>query len=131
MSLSAMHRSVGGLVIDGAVRDSQATIDMDFPVFCRGASIKRTLKNQPGEIGQPIVLGGVIVVGDRDGLVIVSFELVGAVLESARQREPRRTPGENKLRVALRWSSGASGEESQGFRHAADMRGVEKSPANP
>jgi 4-hydroxy-4-methyl-2-oxoglutarate aldolase len=97
MTLSAMKRGVIALVIDGAVRDSQAIIEMGFPVFCRGVSIKGTLKNQPGTIGQPIMLGGVMVrtgdilVGDRDGLVVIARESVGEVIAAAQQREAKES----------------------------------------
>jgi 4-hydroxy-4-methyl-2-oxoglutarate aldolase len=89
---AAMVRGVAGLVIDGAVRDAASIEAMKFPVFCRGLSIKGTGKNQPGKVGQPIVLGGTLVrtgdliVGDRDGVVVVAADEAEAFLEKARQR---------------------------------------------
>ena len=95
MSTAAMRRGCAGLVIDGSVRDSQAICDMGFPVFSRGLSIKGTNKFQPGKVGEPIVLGGIvvrsgdIVVGDRDGLVVVLAEDVDMAIEASRTREEK------------------------------------------
>jgi 4-hydroxy-4-methyl-2-oxoglutarate aldolase len=95
LTSAAMKRGIAGLVINGAVRDAGAIVEMGFPVFCRGLSIKSTGKVQPGKVNVPVCIGDVvirpgdIVVGDRDGLVIVSPDELPAVLESARSREAK------------------------------------------
>jgi 4-hydroxy-4-methyl-2-oxoglutarate aldolase len=100
----ALATGLAGLVIDGAVRDSQTIIDMNFPVFCRGLSIKGTGKNQPGEINVPITIAGVtvhpgdIIVGDRDGLVVVAAHEVEAVLKLAQEREQKEIEYREKIR---------------------------------
>lgn len=77
MTVSAVTRKLGGLAIDGCVRDSAEIIEMGFPVFCRGFSITGTVKNTLGRINHPIVFGGTVVnpgdiiMGDDDGMVIV------------------------------------------------------------
>lgn len=104
MSEAAMLRGCAGLVIDGSVRDSQTIIDMGFPVFSRGISIKGTNKYQPGQIGVPVVLGGIvvrtgdIVVGDRDGLVVVLAEEVESAIRASQEREDK----EHAFRAQLR-----------------------------
>lgn len=104
LSEAAMLHGLSGLVIDGAVRDAAAIEEMGFPVFCRGLSIKGTGKNQPGVIGQPIVIGGTLVrtgdviIGDRDGVVVVAAEEADAVLDRARQRAEK----EAAFRASLR-----------------------------
>ncbi|MGT2432445.1 RraA family protein [Cupriavidus basilensis] len=71
LTLAALELSLAGLVVNGSVRDGNAIIEMGFPVFCRGLSIKGTGKNQPGKVNVPVHFGGVqinpgdIVVGDR------------------------------------------------------------------
>jgi 4-hydroxy-4-methyl-2-oxoglutarate aldolase len=103
MSLSAQKRGVCGLVIDGSVRDAQTIIDMGFPVFCRGVSIKGAAKNQGGRVGVPIVVAGVsvrpgdLIVGDRDGVVVVRHEELEAVIRSSRERIAK----EDKMREAI------------------------------
>jgi 4-hydroxy-4-methyl-2-oxoglutarate aldolase len=95
LTVAAQKLGIAGLVIDGSVRDADTIIDMKFPVFCRGLSIKGTTKNQPGKVGVPIVLGGVdvrpddIVIGDRDGLVVVAAEDVTKVIRLSEERQKK------------------------------------------
>lgn len=95
LTAAALKAGVAGLVIHGAVRDAEAIVATGFPVFCRGLSIKGTGKVHPGKVNVPVCIGDVlirpgdIVVGDRDGLVIVAADEVEAVLESAHAREAK------------------------------------------
>lgn len=95
LTAQAMKLGLAGMVIHGAVRDSTAIVEAGFPVFCRGLSIKGTGKHQPGRIQVPVTVGDVvihpgdIVVGDRDGVVIVSSERAQQVLELALSREQK------------------------------------------
>ena len=104
MSSAAIARGVAGLVIDGAVRDSQSIIEMGFPVFARGLCIKGTSKLHRGEVGVPVALGGVIVrpgdvvAGDRDGVVVVRHEEVDTVRLACEVREEK----EEEFRAQLR-----------------------------
>ena len=92
MSGSAVARQLGGLAIDGCVRDSAELLELGFPVFCRGTCMRGTVKGTLGRINHPIVFGEVVVkpgdlvLGDDDGLVIVDRGEIEAVLEAARQR---------------------------------------------
>ena len=84
---------IAGLIIDGAVRDSDSILEMGFPVFSRGLSIRAAQKNQPGRINVPIICGGVAinpgdwVMGDRDGVVVIPRLNVSAVIVAAKARE--------------------------------------------
>ncbi|MWL91523.1 4-carboxy-4-hydroxy-2-oxoadipate aldolase/oxaloacetate decarboxylase [Cupriavidus sp. SW-Y-13] len=104
LTLAALELGLAGLVVNGSVRDGNAIIDMGFPVFCRGLSIKGTGKNQPGKVNVPIHFGGVqvnpgdIIVGDRDGLVAVSPDEVEGVISKSIEREDK----EEAMRVALK-----------------------------
>lgn len=97
LTAAAMRAGVAGLVINGAVRDASAITEMGFPVFCRGLSIKGTGKVHAGQLNVPVCIGDVmihpgdIIVGDRDGLVVVPPEKVEGVLESAQTREAKET----------------------------------------
>ena len=92
MSGSAVARQLGGLAIDGCVRDSQELIELGFPVFCRGTCIRGTTKGTLGRINHPLLFGEVVVepgdlvLGDDDGLVIVPRADMEAVLKAARER---------------------------------------------
>jgi 4-hydroxy-4-methyl-2-oxoglutarate aldolase len=95
LTIQAMKVGIAGLVINGCVRDANLIIELGFPVFCRGLSIKGTGKNQPGKVNVPVNIGDVlihpgdIVVGDRDGVVIVSQGEVDSVIDSSLAREEK------------------------------------------
>ena len=97
LTTQAMKQGLAGLVIHGAVRDGNTLIEMGFPVFCRGLSIKGTGKYQPGKVNVPICIGDVLiqpgdfVVGDRDGVAIVAKDRVDEVIASALEREIKET----------------------------------------
>lgn len=93
LTLQAMKLGIAGLVISGCVRDANLIIELGFPVFCRGLSIKGTGKNQPGKVNVPICIGdavirpGDIIVGDRDGLVVVAQDEVDMAIANSIARE--------------------------------------------
>jgi 4-hydroxy-4-methyl-2-oxoglutarate aldolase len=95
LTLQAMKLGIAGLVVNGCVRDANLIIDLGFPVFCRGLSIKGTGKNQPGKVNVPITIGDVviqpgdIIVGDRDGLVVVAQDEVDMAIASSIAREEK------------------------------------------
>ena len=105
MTLAAQARGVAGLVIDGSVRDANSIVAMGFPVFSRGISIRGTIKNQPGRLREPIVLGGTlvndgdIIVGDRDGLVVVPRARAAEVMRLGREREIKEAALREQIRA--------------------------------
>ncbi|KAF1049138.1 4-carboxy-4-hydroxy-2-oxoadipate aldolase/oxaloacetate decarboxylase [Xylophilus sp.] len=124
LTLQAQHKGIAALVIDGCVRDAAAIVASGFPVFCRGLSIKGTGKNQPGRLGMPLSLGGAvvrpgdIVVGDRDGLVIVPREQAASAVEKSQAREQK----EQAQREAI--LRGTSTVELLGLQTALDRLGM-------
>ncbi|GHA88226.1 4-carboxy-4-hydroxy-2-oxoadipate aldolase/oxaloacetate decarboxylase [Modicisalibacter luteus] len=95
LTLAAQKAGIHGLVIDGMVRDAETIIEFGFPVFSKGLSIKATNKAQPGRVNVPVICGGVavkpgdIVVGDRDGVVVVDPERISEVIDASRAREDK------------------------------------------
>ncbi|MCY1245588.1 4-hydroxy-4-methyl-2-oxoglutarate aldolase/4-carboxy-4-hydroxy-2-oxoadipate aldolase [compost metagenome] len=95
LTIQAMKIGIAGLVINGCVRDASLIIELGFPVFCRGLSIKGTGKNQPGKVGVPVLIGDVvinpgdIIVGDRDGIVVVPQAEVGSAIATSLAREAK------------------------------------------
>ena len=93
MNVAAVARKIGGLAIDGCVRDSEELIESGFPIFCRGFCIQGTAKTGLGTINHPIVFGGAIVragdliLGDHDGMVVVPRESCAEVLAKSRARD--------------------------------------------
>jgi 4-hydroxy-4-methyl-2-oxoglutarate aldolase len=103
-ALAAVTAGLAGFVIDGAVRDADATIALGFPVFARGLSIKVVTKNHIGRINGPIFCGGVkvnsgdIIVGDRDGIVAIAADTVDQVIVRALERERKEEFFSNEIR---------------------------------
>lgn len=89
MAIRASKRGLAGFVIDGAVRDREALIDLGLPVFACGVSPAGPYKNGPGWQLCPVAIGGVcvlpgdIVLGDGDGVVVVPQAIAPSVLEEA------------------------------------------------
>jgi 4-hydroxy-4-methyl-2-oxoglutarate aldolase len=73
----AQTLGIGGLVIDGVIRDIVGIKALNFPVFSRGTTVAASGKAGVGEVNVPISCGGVpvnpgdIIVGDADGVVVV------------------------------------------------------------
>ena len=104
MTEAALARGLGGLVTDGAVRDSRAIREKGFPVFCAAVAIPGTSKKSAGTLNQPIMLGevevrpGDYIVGDDDGVVIIPAGVIAAVIGSARIRADKEMVFIEKLR---------------------------------
>ena len=73
----AEKRGVAGFVIDGAIRDSEALAEGDFPVYAAGVTHRGPWKDGPGEINVTVTVGGMVVnpgdlvAGDFDGVVAI------------------------------------------------------------
>jgi 4-hydroxy-4-methyl-2-oxoglutarate aldolase len=95
LSRAAAIRGVGGVVLDGGVRDVTQLAEVGVPVFSRGLCIVGTTKDsrRVGSVGEPVMLGGVLiergdlVAGDSDGVVTVSAAAVDMTMEAAFARE--------------------------------------------
>ena len=93
MTTYAQHRGIGGMVINGAIRDSAALRQSSFPVYAAGVTHRGPYKDGPGEINGPIALDGMIVepgdlvVGDADGLLCIPFDQVDAVHRAAADKQ--------------------------------------------
>lgn len=77
-SFCAKFQSAEGVVIDGAFRDIEGCEEVDFPIYARNVTPGTAGKSGSGEINVPISCGGVIVnpgdiiVGDRNGVCVIS-----------------------------------------------------------
>jgi regulator of RNase E activity RraA len=84
-------RGVDGTVIDGVCRDVQGSLDLEYPLFTRGWSM-RTGKDrvQMDAMDVPVSIGGARVhpgdwlLGDADGVVCVPKDRAEEVIEIAR-----------------------------------------------
>jgi 4-hydroxy-4-methyl-2-oxoglutarate aldolase len=103
LTMAAQSRGIRGAVIHGIVRDSAEIARLGFPVFCRGTGVRACTKALLGKINHPVTCGGIlvnpgdIVVGDADGVVIVSKEHAQDVLYRAIELEKREREIKAKL----------------------------------
>jgi RraA family protein len=117
MSQQAAALGVAAVVIDGAVRDSEAIRELGLPMFAAGLNPNGPTKSVAGRLNHPISIGGVtvepgdLVVGDADGVTVVERAKAAAMLPLAEQKvaaETRRI-ADIRSRKALRpaWLDGA------------------------
>jgi regulator of RNase E activity RraA len=92
MLAHAIKRGVAGFVLNGAIRDAEAILERNLPLYALGITHRGPYREGPGEIGLPINLGGMIVepgdlvLGDFDGVVCVSRADLPTVLAGARKK---------------------------------------------
>lgn len=87
--VTAMMKNCGaaGFVTDGPVRDYAGIVQVDLPVWCTGLNPGSPYSKGPGRVGVAIQIGGQevetgdMIVADRDGVVVVPFEQLDAVIE--------------------------------------------------
>ena len=86
MLTTCLARGLGGLVIDGAIRDLCEWAQDGMPIFARGHTHRGPSKDGPGEINVPVacaglaVLPGDLIVGDADGVIAVPAAEAAEVL---------------------------------------------------
>ena len=99
MCRTAVAARLGGLVVDGAIRDVEGITALGFPAYSRSVSPGACDKDGPGEINVPISCGGTVVVagdlivGDRDGVAVVprahASEVLGLVRDLVKKEHAR------------------------------------------
>ena len=110
LNSAAVAQGLGGLIIDGGVRDSAALVDMPFPVFSNGICIRGTIKGyearswlrRPIQIGDVVIAQGDLVVGDRDGVVAIPADMVADTLAAGNAREADETAKIAKIQAGER-----------------------------
>jgi RraA family protein len=104
MSTHAELGGLGGIVINGAIRDSAALAAGRFPVYAAGVTHRGPYKDGPGEINVPVALDGMVVepgdlvYGDADGLICVPYDEVASIAKAARAKQQ----AEEKMLAAMR-----------------------------
>ncbi len=125
LATSLMARGVRGLVIDAGVRDTADLRAMGFPVWSQHVSCQGTVKNTPGSVNVPVVLGGItvqpgdVVCADDDGVVVVAREQA----EWALEQSDARLAKEGAMRSRL--EAGELGVDVYGLRQRLLDLGVE------
>jgi len=84
------NKGVAAFVTDGLARDRAGIVAAGLPLFAMGISPNSAACNGPGQVGAPVVLGGVqvcsgdIVVGDADSVVVIPLAQAETVLTRLR-----------------------------------------------
>lgn len=110
MSQQCVALGIVGVVIDGAVRDSEAIRELGFPMYAAGLNPNGPTKFVPGRLNHPISIGGVsvspgdLVVGDADGVTVVERDKAASLLPLAAEKVAAETLriADIKSRKALR-----------------------------
>ena len=90
MRTTCVAKQLGGLVIDGAVRDLCEWAEDGMPIFARGHTHRGPSKDGPGEVNVPVscaglvVLPGDLIIGDADGVIAVPADQAQDVLQKTR-----------------------------------------------
>ncbi len=129
---SCISRKLGGVVINGAMRDTREISELDFPAFCATRTPSAGEPKGMGMIGVPLKIGettirtGDWIIADDDGIIVVPGEQAVAVANRAQsvyEREQRekgeieagRTLGE--IAELQRWESTS---DREGFQAHGD-----------
>lgn len=117
MATLAATRGLGGILIDGAIRDAAVLRTWTLPVFARGISLKsRGEKAQLGPLATPLTVAGVnispgdVIVGDDDGVIAIPYDRLDDTIARLRQLQ------EEKARLLRRFSSTATAEDWQALK---------------
>ncbi len=92
LATEAHRRRLGGIVVDGYVRD-RSGLPPEFPLWARGTVPKAGRSDVAPRVGGPIEFGGVrvipgdIVISDDDGIVIAPVEQLQACVPRAQEIE--------------------------------------------
>ncbi len=86
--VSRMIKNCGGagFVSDGPMRDYAGIVEVGLPCWCTGLTPNSPYVSGPATVGLPVDIGGVrvetgdMVVADQDGVVVVPFAQIDAVI---------------------------------------------------
>lgn len=107
-TLAATVKGIGGLIVDGGVRDQEEMLQHRLPVFARHMTpLTGRTRLRLADIGEPIRCAGVrvrtgdIIVADGSGVVVVPAEHAEKVAELAQAYARDDTAAEADLRSGL------------------------------
>lgn len=107
--LLGMMRNCGvvAFVTDGCVRDIPGIRGVGLPCHAAGVTPNSPVRNRPGTVGLPVTLGGVpvesgdILVGDLDGVVVVPYARIDAVIAALQEVRKAEAALEAKVQAGL------------------------------
>lgn len=88
----AIHQGANGVIVDGAMRDSDVLRESQLPAYCAGISPRGPHKGFGGSINKLIQCGGVpvtpgdLVVADQDGVAIIRPDQIDGLMDRCQKR---------------------------------------------
>lgn len=85
----ADFKKVAGIVIDGPIRDLDVIAHEKCPIYATGSTPGGPYKEGPGEVNVPISIGNIavmpgdIILGDRDGVIVISKNDAADLIDKA------------------------------------------------
>ena len=109
LTIMASRNKLGGTVINGVCRDSNRSLELNYPIFSRGTYM-RTGKdrvradeyNAPVSLGDIRVVPGDLILGDGDGIVVIAKEHEEAVLKAALEIDAAEERIRNEIMKGVR-----------------------------
>ena len=111
MLAHAVKRGVGGFVLNGAVRDAEAFLDVNLPVFAAGVTHRGPYKAGPGEINVSVAIDGMVIepgdliIGDWDGVLAVPLNEVDIILKKTEEKQDAEIKEMKKIKAG-EWDRG-------------------------
>ena len=93
----AVKRGIAGFVLNGAIRDVDAFLQTNLPVWAAGVTHRGPYKDGPGEINVPIAIDGMVIepgdliIGDSDGVLCVPFDQLAEVYAKTAAKQDAET----------------------------------------
>lgn len=122
----AKKKGVAGAVVHGAVRDTDAIRELDFPVWATAISVEHPEKRGPAAVNVPIVVDGVLVEpgdiirADADGVLVIPRALLAHAVEGAEKRAGA------EVTIRKRIADGELPFDIFGFRQVIADAGIEQ-----
>lgn len=92
MAVYGAHtRKIAGIVLDGPIRDIEELSQMDMPLYATGSTPGGPYKEGPGEVNVPISIGNIavmpgdVILGDKDGVIVIPRRDALEILEAAKK----------------------------------------------
>jgi RraA family protein len=92
MTATAQRKGLAGIIIHGAIRDSDEIGRANFPVYAAGITHRGPYKDGPGEINVTVSFGGMVIepgdliVGDGDGCLCIPRGDVEAIYHATQAK---------------------------------------------
>lgn len=106
-----LARKVVAVVIDGATRDVEELDAMGLPIYARAVNPAGPSKYGPGQVGFPVACGNVVcnpgdaIMGDRDGIIVISRHVLPALAGKLKAQESFENAFREQVRASVRFGN--------------------------